>query len=99
MDRFGRLPGRDSRPHGPRPCAPAHRGAKLRRPASSLHPVRQTLPGATAVTTHAGRTARAYSYWLLIGGAVTLLGADGPATTSRRAVEPMSPVVPGAVVA
>ncbi len=52
------------------------------------------------MTILAGRAARASVSWLLVGCSVAALAAaDGPATTSKRAIDPVAPVVPGAVVA
>ncbi len=51
------------------------------------------------MTTPTGRAARAPAIWVLIGISAALLGADGPAATSRRANGPVAPVVPGPVVA
>ena len=51
------------------------------------------------MTTPTGRAARASATWVLIGISAALLGADGPAATSRRAIGPVAPVVPGPVVA
>ncbi len=51
------------------------------------------------MTTPTGRAARASASRMLIGISAALLGADGPAATSKRAIAPVAPVVPGPVVA